>query len=91
MSASIEELRKQRREYATKYREALKRQKSPKLCEKCGTIPVSHKYCKECAKQIKLDKYKELWATNEEYRVKHRLAAKMSFRRKKAKNVTTLG
>jgi hypothetical protein len=77
-----------RREYAKSYRERLKQRKAPKVCEKCTKVPVTHKYCKDCARTIRLDRYKNLWANNAEYRDKHRLAAKMSFRRKKAKNVT---
>lgn len=84
-----EETLLKRRLYARKYRASLKKQHLPKMCQKCNLVVVTHKYCKPCARQVRLDKYKTLWATNEEYREQHRLAAKMSFRRKRAKNVTT--
>lgn len=78
----------QRRLYAKTYRERLKTRKSPKMCEKCNSVPVSHKYCKECSRAVRLERYKHLWANSEDYREKHRLAAKMSFRRRRGKNVT---
>jgi hypothetical protein len=89
IAVNIEEVRLKRRLYARSYRAAVKARKGPKLCQKCNVAPVTHKYCKPCARQVKLDKYKELWATNEEYRKQHRLAARMSFRRRKAKNVAS--
>lgn len=82
-----EEILLQRRIYARKYRASLKERKAPKVCEKCELIIVTHKYCKPCSRLVRLDRYKKLWATDEEYRQRHRLAAKMSFRRK-SKNAT---
>ena len=83
-----EEILKKRREYARVYRKRLKERKLPKKCEKCKEKEVTHKYCKECAREVRLERYRILWASDEKYRERHRLAAKMSFRRKKATNVT---
>jgi hypothetical protein len=77
-----EHIMTQRRLYARKYRASLKERKAPKMCEKCSLVIVTHKYCKPCSRIVRLERYKTLWATNEEYRQKHRLAAKLSFRRK---------
>lgn len=56
-----------------------------KYCVKCGNKEVRKMYCIDCRRNVSLDRLKNKWKNDPDYRERHRKAARLSFRRLKAK------
>jgi hypothetical protein len=52
-----------------------------KYCLKCEKVAVRKKYCVNCRKIVTLERLRDKWQSDASYREKHKIAARMSFRR----------
>jgi hypothetical protein len=57
------------------------KKKETKYCTKCGKVPVRKLYCSDCRRDITLERMRFKWQTDPEYRDRHRVAARLSFRK----------
>lgn len=56
-----------------------------KYCVKCGNKEVRKLYCGDCRRDVALARLRNKWQNDENYRERHRVAARLSFRRRKGK------
>lgn len=56
-----------------------------KYCVKCGNKEVRKLYCEDCRRDVALTRLRDKWQNDENYRERHRLAARLSFRRRRGK------
>ena len=52
-----------------------------KYCSKCEKVQVRKLYCEKCRKDITLERLSTKWYSDATYREKHKIAARLSFRR----------
>lgn len=52
-----------------------------KYCQRCEKKAVRKLYCEDCRKDITLERLSNKWFSDAAYREKHKIAARLSFRR----------
>jgi hypothetical protein len=52
-----------------------------KYCLRCKEKSVRKMYCADCRKIVTLERLKDKWQADAAHREKHKIAARMSFRR----------
>ena len=52
-----------------------------RYCERCEKVQVRKRFCPGCRKTITLERLSNKWYTDAAYREKHKIAARLSFRR----------